>query len=47
MATTCLQRLNIYFTMAKKKLTPMVTQNTLQIMIKYTLILSILNEYVS
>ncbi len=42
--TTHLQFLNIYFTMAKKKITAIVTPNTLETMIKYTLISSILNR---
>jgi hypothetical protein len=44
MATTHLQFLNIYFTMAKIKFTTMVTPNTLETMIEYTLILSILDR---
>jgi hypothetical protein len=44
MVTTHLQFLNIYFTMAKIKFTTMVTPNTLETMIKYTLISSILDR---
>jgi hypothetical protein len=36
--TIHLQLLNINFTMAKRKFTTMVTPNTLEIMIEYTLI---------
>jgi hypothetical protein len=41
---THLQFINIYFTMAKRKFIAMVTPNTLETMIEYTLILSILNK---
>jgi hypothetical protein len=44
MAKTYLQFLNIYFTMAKRKFTTMVIPNTLETMIEYTLISSILNK---
>jgi hypothetical protein len=39
-----LQLLHIYFAMAKRKFTRMVTPNTLEIMIEYTLISNILNR---
>jgi hypothetical protein len=42
--TTCLQLLNIYFTMAKIKLIAMVTPNTLETMIEYSFISSILDK---
>ncbi len=42
--TTCLQLLNIYFTMAKRKLTTMVTPNTLETMIEYIFISNILDK---
>jgi hypothetical protein len=44
MVTTHLQFLNIYFTMAKRKFTTMVTPNNFETMIEYTLISSILNR---
>jgi len=44
MVTIHLQLPHIYFTMAKKKFTKMVTPNTLETMIEYTLISSILNK---
>jgi hypothetical protein len=42
--TTHLQFLNIYFTMAKRKFTTMITLNTLETMIECTLISSILDR---
>jgi len=42
-STTCLQSLNLYFIMERRKLTPIVTPNTLESMIEYTFISSILN----
>jgi hypothetical protein len=43
-STMCLQFLNLYFTMARGKLTPIFTPNTLEFMIEYTLISSILDR---
>ncbi len=43
-STTCLQSLNLYFTMGRKKLTPIVTPKTLESMIEYTLISNILEK---
>jgi len=43
-AITHLQFLNIYFTMAKRKFIAMVTPNTLETMIEYILISSILDR---
>jgi hypothetical protein len=40
----CLQTQNLYSTMERRKLTPNVTPNTLELMIEYTLISSILDR---
>ncbi len=43
-STTCLQSLNFYFAKVKKKLKPVITPNTLESIIEYMLISSILNR---